>query len=447
MPWKHVLVVAVAVIVVMSVLQASAQASEKTYIIEIRNLADFSITGFVAEVWLTQLVMEDIGVLVNNLDTLYVVDASGVCLWFWIESYNNTPGAEYLHLFIRTETIPAYTAYRVYLKYGGLNPCPGYNDPNRVFLLFDDFRGGMKPGWEIIGTGSVSFGPDYVEITTPNGSAVYIRYSFNTTYEGLKIITYGQDLLTNGDAGLQVVLEGPSRGVFRNAYLLELHGTDLLYIARMDNNILRYQGVIRALTLDPNSVYKLRLSKSNNATQAFIEDRGVYGVDGTYNITAVAIGFYWGNELPDTVRIYRVMVFPWIWPEPQIIYPIKVVEVPVGISRIEMPKTTEAAIDAVASIVLLAGGIVSALYYLYTRNEWVLLFAGVVVVLVSLGALAARAGIPVEQYVENGTLRFRYDVNPYANVYVAPMLLGLLLVVLWFLRHVMLRRWMGPWIR
>ena len=399
---------------------------EKYYIVNVYNRANFSITGFVAEIDLDPGTMPDVQDLINNIDTMYITDSAGRCLWYYVEAFD--PATKHTKLYVKTGTIDANSVYTIYIRYGKYNACPGYNNPNEVFLVFDDFTYGMKGIWSIEGSGNITYHDEYIELST-DGSEFYIITPLNKSYEGIKVIAYIQDLLTNGDAGAQLVLENITQGVLNYAYFVELNSVDEFKIARYDKHTLNYTGYLW-LPLDPNKVYRITIEKSDEIFTGFVDDRGIYGIDGTYTISSVVLGFYKGNEQPDTIRIYKVMVFPYIEPEPLVVYPVE----PVIIRELAIPEITKFPVqsqyqmDALIGLLMLAVVFPLTIYLTFERNYRLLFAVGIGIIIVSIALLVARSAIPTEAVYQNGVLEYKYEVNPLARIYIAPFVLGLLMV-------------------
>ncbi len=94
---------------------------------------------------------------VINSTNLYFTDESGAPLYFWIQSMDTSNRIAYL--WVKIPELTASSSRTVCLNYGVWpNHYLSYNDPDRVFLLFDDFEGASlnTTKWNAHGAPAVS---------------------------------------------------------------------------------------------------------------------------------------------------------------------------------------------------------------------------------------------------------------------------------------------------
>ncbi|WP_297500147.1 DUF2341 domain-containing protein [Thermococcus sp.] len=93
-----------------------------------------------------------------NSTNVYFTTDSGVPLYYWIQELdtNNRRGV----IWVRVNSIPAQKNVTVCMHYGGKNPYRSYDNPQRVFLFFDDFTGASvnRSRWNVHGDPRVSRG-------------------------------------------------------------------------------------------------------------------------------------------------------------------------------------------------------------------------------------------------------------------------------------------------
>ncbi|RLB79669.1 MAG: hypothetical protein DRH17_13440, partial [Deltaproteobacteria bacterium] len=77
-------------------------------------------------------------ILYENGSDIYFTDEAGNPLYFWIEYFNKTE--QRAVIWLKIQHLPAGDAVTVFMHYGGGNPYASYNDPEKVFLFYDDFN-------------------------------------------------------------------------------------------------------------------------------------------------------------------------------------------------------------------------------------------------------------------------------------------------------------------
>ncbi len=91
-----------------------------------------------------------------NTSNIYFLDQNGHPLYYWIQELNVT-GREAI-IWVNT----TLTNTTIYMLYGGYNPYPEYNNPDRVFLFYDDFEDSTKLTISTSGVSSYSYSTSYV---------------------------------------------------------------------------------------------------------------------------------------------------------------------------------------------------------------------------------------------------------------------------------------------
>ncbi|QDA31786.1 DUF2341 domain-containing protein [Thermococcus indicus] len=128
-----------------------------------------------------------------NWDTVYFTNASGDCLYYWMESQGADSQGSSAWFWLNVTNIPANSQTEIYINYGGSgNPCADHNDPDKVFLLYDDFndlsnwnsRGGVSPP----SNGVLSLYP---------GQWIWTKRRFPAPYHVGAVVSLGPDDMTN----------------------------------------------------------------------------------------------------------------------------------------------------------------------------------------------------------------------------------------------------------
>ena len=121
---------------------------------------------------------------------IYVTDDKGQPLYYWIEYLNKTQKKALI--LVNVTDLPAYSKKTIYLHYGGSNPYPSYRDPNKVYLLFDDFNyTGLNDmassgDWKIVNSSAViNVSNSNIYIIT--GNNIYAVRTTKKFYEPLTI--------------------------------------------------------------------------------------------------------------------------------------------------------------------------------------------------------------------------------------------------------------------
>jgi len=71
---------------------------------------------------------------------IYFLDENGNPLYFWIEYFNKTEKKAII--WVKIPSLPANSSITIYMYYGSLpNPYADYNNPEQIFMFFDDFEG------------------------------------------------------------------------------------------------------------------------------------------------------------------------------------------------------------------------------------------------------------------------------------------------------------------
>jgi len=108
-----------------------------------------------------------------NSTNVYFTTTTGAPLYYWVQQLN--PVNEYGVLWVKLPSIPGVGNVTVCMHYGGVNQYPEYNDPEKVFLFFDDFSGTSLnlTKWNVHGTPTLSGGILYMSGVYQLGSTIY----------------------------------------------------------------------------------------------------------------------------------------------------------------------------------------------------------------------------------------------------------------------------------
>jgi hypothetical protein len=141
------------------------QKTPDPFAILIRELAGVNLINYPVRIQLENIGFTDWANLTP--ESIYFLDASGNPLYFWIEELDTTNQKSII--WVKIPSLPANSQITIYMYYGGSNPYPQYNDPTKVFILFDDFNTLDTTKWTLIGSPTVVDGTLQL---TPNNAVM-----------------------------------------------------------------------------------------------------------------------------------------------------------------------------------------------------------------------------------------------------------------------------------
>ena len=121
------------------------------FAITIREQAGVNLTDYPVKIQLENIGFTDWASLTP--ESIYFTDANNNPLYFWIELLDTTNKKSII--WVKIPSLPANSQITIYMYYGGSNPYPGYHDPTKVFILFDDFNTLDTTKWTLIGSPTV----------------------------------------------------------------------------------------------------------------------------------------------------------------------------------------------------------------------------------------------------------------------------------------------------
>jgi len=106
-----------------------------------------------------------------------------------------------------------------------------------------------------------------------------------------------------------------------------------------------------------------------------------------------------------------------------------------NITTINLPIANEVRTDIILTFVSIFIGMALTIIYFATgrRYQLLLVLGGVGMEMFSIAFFIARASITTRIVIANGTMTYVLEPNPMIRIYTAPMLIGLLMLVVWFL--------------
>ena len=253
-----------------------------------------------------------------NASNIYFTDADGRPLYYWVEELDTVDKKAVIWVNI------TLTNTTIYMHYGGSNPYASYDDPSRVFLVYDDFN------WTASLSGTSS-GTVYVG----NGWYLYSSASDNawsvSVSDGLATISAKDTVSGNGPAATYLFYNGtplntPVAIVF-NASCVNWGGVGSGSYYRSYNLGMGYPGTSHAV-LTANENGRL-LSTGNPAGSSSTADLGILNVALFYkyrilvNNSVAEIYYYntttgnwvfWGSKtdyLPNTTMYPQFEVAAW----------------------------------------------------------------------------------------------------------------------------------------
>jgi len=121
------------------------------FAIQITERAGVNLTDYPVKIQLENIGFTDWDSLTP--ESIYFTDANGNPLYFWIELLDTVNKKSII--WVKIPSLPANSRITIYMYYGGSNPYPGYHDPTKVFILFDDFNTLDTTKWTLIGSPTV----------------------------------------------------------------------------------------------------------------------------------------------------------------------------------------------------------------------------------------------------------------------------------------------------
>ena len=112
-----------------------------------QDLTDYQVRIELDENW------KGWSIVSKNKDSMFFIDDNGQPLYFWIESFDSTN--KQAVIWVKIPSIPASSSITVYLCHSISNPYRNYNNPEQVFLVFDDFT--VDKGYVNVGPGSGTY--------------------------------------------------------------------------------------------------------------------------------------------------------------------------------------------------------------------------------------------------------------------------------------------------
>ncbi|MCE4606171.1 MAG: DUF2341 domain-containing protein [Desulfurococcales archaeon] len=141
--------------------------------IEVENIEDTNLDSITVLINLSSSNFNDWSKLSSSGSDIYVTDASGYPLYYWIEYLNKT--RERALILVNVTNLPKYSRKTIYLHYGGFNPYASYRDPDKVYEFYDDFNytslSGMTSSgkWQAVNSSAVmNVSNSNIYITTDN---------------------------------------------------------------------------------------------------------------------------------------------------------------------------------------------------------------------------------------------------------------------------------------
>ena len=284
---------------------------------------------------------------------IYFLDSSGNPLYYWIESFNAT--AKNAVAWVKIPFVPARGYTTIYMYYGGDNPFFTHRDPRQVFIFFDDFDTLNTSVWTMSGGGSASASGGVAAVQpTDNGGWTYIRtasainISIGATIELYNISTSpdygGQGTLF---AGLSVsapsTKSNSTGGAFGNTARVGMgegnsvdwgiqietaSGTSYAYSSAL-TTASGFSGLYIRIYWNSSMVYAEYWGAASGSVKL---TSSIAPLNTTYYVLIGACDTSSGYT-PPTIRVDRVVVRPYVYPEPSVSNSVSL-KPPVGISSV-----------------------------------------------------------------------------------------------------------------
>jgi len=249
---------------------------------------------------------------------IYFLDENGNPLYYWIEKFDKQN--KHAIIWVKIPFLPANSSITIYMHYGATpNPYAEYNDPNQVFLFFDDFEqydigSDGSPRWTPINPGfyvdidetkvyakkgaeegAFSIVADYIR---QGNIIIEARIKHLDSYKLTEIIMDVPDDATRGDEGYMFVYG------YNNKLSIYKEGTEVAYTS---------------ITVSANAWYEVQGGIYNNKVFARIKIGDTwYSVEYTdpSPLPQGHIGVRTGGKYTGEVDNYKVR--PYTEPEPSV---------------------------------------------------------------------------------------------------------------------------------
>ena len=123
-------------------INVKAEDTGRTAIITIHNPNSYDVTDYSLKLVLNSMSFGDWEHLTDP-STIYFLDSDNNPLYYWIESFNNAN--QYSVIWVKVN-LTANSDTKIYMHYNAANPYTDYNDPSKVFIIYDDFNNQSTAG-------------------------------------------------------------------------------------------------------------------------------------------------------------------------------------------------------------------------------------------------------------------------------------------------------------
>jgi len=106
-----------------------------------------------------------------------------------------------------------------------------------------------------------------------------------------------------------------------------------------------------------------------------------------------------------------------------------------NVTMINLPVANETRVDIILTFIFIFIGMTLIITYFATgrRYQLLLVLGGIGMEVFSIASFIARSSITTGILIVNNTMTYIQNPNPMIRIYTAPMLIGLLILVIWFL--------------
>jgi len=253
---------------------------------------------------------------------VYFTDSNGKPLYYWIESFDTTAKTAVMWVVVN---VTKHGSTTVRMHYGGLNQYPGYRDPSKVFIFFDDFNTLDTNVWKIVKTtsGTVSASNGYLTFSIPSSTArggVWIAFNNGMDIDGF-VVEIRITQFSGYQVELYVLNQSPSGNPYTyypHLYLLYYDG-QYSWEFRSDIDSTYWWGestlppTVIGVGMSGSLLWSARLTTwdyNYETDQSYLNIEDMHAL---YNMKYVAVGIYTSRMVTsatiDWIRI-RKAVFP-----------------------------------------------------------------------------------------------------------------------------------------
>ena len=316
---RKIVVIIMTMVIMLSLMHITAVNAQGQYRtpITIINNADQDLTDYQVKIELNSS-WDGWSYVSSDGSDIYFLDSSNNPLYYWIESFDYTN--QEATIWVKVPSIPANGQTTIYMYYGGTNPYSDYNDPEQVFLFYDDFEGSSSLTIDNIRAGST--------YSFDNTWSIHGSYSFK--YSDTSSSDYGEVRIYTSYTTLGIVVEvyvkpdldqtklhvfgfyfdrtlGIKYTASTSEYSLGVIDVETKVTEGWSNNLYKFVGKFK-----PNGILTIEYYDDTG----FLVDS--YTTTNSYTIDVIGLKFYTGGGQVGDIWVDLFIVRKFVDPEPSV---------------------------------------------------------------------------------------------------------------------------------